>query len=324
MVKKEEGQGMAFCCSCKKEIDALTIKCPHCNYTFPEKKYIEDKLRHKFVRNLIVSGVIVSAFCYNIFSARYYFRHVGEIILGFLLFPLYILSSILFLGTSHGPTRIANSVRGGVGLTLFIVSNFIMAFLYGQFLAMFQPKSSELSVAGRYYPSKFFIYLFMVWFVLVFSTSFVTFPTKYIDCDMYRFGCKNNLKQIGISLMIYANAYEEHFPPYDGAKGLDILSKNGFLKNQYIFLCPTVTLNNYGEKRISNNEFILTDYEYYGGLKESDPKDTPIAWDKASNHTDCRNVLFLDGKVKEIKNKEWEETVYPRLKEIKAAKKGKR
>ena len=79
--------------------------------------------------------------------------------------------------------------------------------------------------------------------------------------------------------------------------------------NPAIFLCPTVKYNNRirGNIRDLQNSF-FTDYEYRGGLTYSSPGDTPIAWDKHNNHKNCRNVLFVNGRVKEISDKKWMES----------------
>lgn len=304
---------MAYCTKCKKEIDALATECLHCTFSFPDEKIPADKFKHKFVRHTIVALFLFSVFCYHIFSARYDFRHLGEIILTILLIPIYIPCGMLFLSTSHGPIRIADSIYGFELITYFIIAGMIGSYLYSWIILSMDNKSLY-SGTGKYFPPKYVIKLFVICFLIIFTTSFIGFKPKYYDRGMDRLSCINTLRQIGLSLRMYSNNNDEHFPPYDGAKGLNILKRTGYLDNDRVYLCPTVIINNkFKEKRKIEKDLLLTDYEYCGNLTESDPNDTPLAWDKETNHKNYRNVLFVDGYVKGVSESEWKEKVMPKI-----------
>ncbi|NOY75164.1 MAG: DUF4190 domain-containing protein [Kiritimatiellaeota bacterium] len=111
-----------------------------------------------------------------------------------------------------------------------------------------------------------------------------------------KIACLNNLKQIGLSLRIYSNAYKGQFPPYDGAQGLELLRKEGFLENPKIYVCPSSKTKAaaYGESLTEDT----VDYVYIGNHSENDSTDAEIAYGKDGNHRGYRNVLYLDGHVK--------------------------
>ena len=102
---------------------------------------------------------------------------------------------------------------------------------------------------------------------------------------------------------MYSSVYDEQYPPYDGAKGLDLLRSEGFLKNPRIFLCPST-----GTKPAAYGEPLTeatVDYEYFGGHNESESIDIPLACDKPNNHDKYGNILFLDGHVKGYAGLNW-------------------
>ena len=307
---------MAYCTKCKKEIDALAIKCPHCKYIFSEEKTQKEKFKYKFVRHTIVALFIFSIFSYNVFYARYYFRDLGEIILTILLFPVYM--SYIFVMPTCGivPYRFADSFHNPYGYCFFVAFGMIGSYIYSILFLSIDKRVSSYSVNGKYFPSRSLIKFFILCFFIIFVTSFIKLnkKTNYYDMAMHRISCRNNLQQIGLSLRMYSNNFNGHFPPYDGAKGLNILVKENYLNNKLVYICPTVKFNNrFKEKREKGMNVLLTDYQYCGNLNESDPKDTPLAWDKTSNHKKYRNVLFITGKVKGIHDSEWEEKISSKI-----------
>lgn len=118
-----------------------------------------------------------------------------------------------------------------------------------------------------------------------------------------KIACTNNLKQIGLALRMYSNVYDEQFPPYDGAKGLDLLRQGGFLENPKVFVCPS------GKTIPAAYNQSLTeatvDYKYFGGLSANSPSRTPVACDKPNNHDNYGNVLTVDGYVKGYQGNSW-------------------
>jgi prepilin-type processing-associated H-X9-DG protein len=145
--------------------------------------------------------------------------------------------------------------------------------------------------------SNVIIVLFIFSFII-----FVVFPvvlnynSGYAREKARRISCASNLKQIGLALKQYSMDYNDQFPPYDGAKGLEILRKNDYLTDYKIYTCPSSA----NSKPAKDNEPLKeenVDYVFRGGLNETLPADTPIAWDKNENHTKYGNILYIDGHV---------------------------
>jgi prepilin-type processing-associated H-X9-DG protein len=122
--------------------------------------------------------------------------------------------------------------------------------------------------------------------------------------------CTSNLKILGISLFQYADNYEGFFPNKSGAEGIEQLHGGGYFdeyKDFQIYVCPSTgkrkSMNKLTEKDV--------DYIYRSGFslhcEDIDPAKTPVAWDKAENHKDYGNVLFLDGHVQGFIGANWME-----------------
>ena len=116
-----------------------------------------------------------------------------------------------------------------------------------------------------------------------------------------KISCTNNLKQIGLSMRMYSNVYEEAFPNKNGRSGLQMLSTEGFLEATKVYVCPSTTDKVYETTDITVN----SSYCYGGGLTESTSIASGLAADNSDNHDKYGNILFVDGHVKGYAGNNW-------------------
>ncbi|MCP4260996.1 MAG: DUF1559 domain-containing protein [Planctomycetes bacterium] len=105
-----------------------------------------------------------------------------------------------------------------------------------------------------------------------------------------RMVCATNLKGIGLALIIYANDYDDQFPP-----DLETLISKAEMPAKGL-ICPASKLKK--------------TYIYRGASITVD--DTPwmiTVYDKTGNHSDGRNVLFLDGHVEWVEEERFQELI---------------
>jgi prepilin-type N-terminal cleavage/methylation domain-containing protein/prepilin-type processing-associated H-X9-DG protein len=116
-----------------------------------------------------------------------------------------------------------------------------------------------------------------------------------------KISCTNNLKQIGLSLRMYSNVYEEAFPSQSGRTGLQELAINGFLENTQVYACPSTT------DKVTSTVTVdsLSSYCYAGGISEASSVDSAVAGDRSNNHEKFGNLLFVDGHVKGYAGSAW-------------------
>ena len=119
-----------------------------------------------------------------------------------------------------------------------------------------------------------------------------------------KISCTNNLKQIGLSIRMYSNVYDEQFPNYaSGAyNALALLVTEGFLENTKVYVCPSTTVSGLTASSISTGS---SSYVYAPGLSEASSVDSGLACDKATNHDKYGNILFVDGHVKGYAGASW-------------------
>ncbi len=133
--------------------------------------------------------------------------------------------------------------------------------------------------------------------------------------------CVNNMKQIGVTLMMYSNDFHNQFTvgigctpdsngPYHNSSALANLLYTDYIQSAKPFICRstkhTAVGNDEYSKLASNNDSAdgknATDkycsYLYVGGLSSTEVNaDYGIARDKNKNHKNSGNVLWGDGHV---------------------------
>lgn len=115
--------------------------------------------------------------------------------------------------------------------------------------------------------------------------------------DARKISCSNNLKQIGLSMRMYAGVYSEAYPDKNGRAGLQQLAEWGFLEATQVYVCP------------NTDDIVETPLDIY--------KDASYAWkdemgewnhflpaslmavssDREKNHYLFGNILYVDGHV---------------------------
>jgi len=119
-----------------------------------------------------------------------------------------------------------------------------------------------------------------------------------------KISCTNNLKQIGLSLRMYSNVYDEAFPVVaygDGRTSLQLLGTEGFLEATKVYVCPSTTDSVPTIDDIDTN----ASYSYATNLTEAGSVDSGIACDNDENHDKYGNILFIDGHVKGYAGTSW-------------------
>jgi prepilin-type processing-associated H-X9-DG protein len=106
----------------------------------------------------------------------------------------------------------------------------------------------------------------------------------------YQNACMNNLKQIGVSMQMYANENQEKFP----SDFQSLVPKYVPAVQVTLFVCPA-TRHQPGD---ASNLIAWTDYVLVANRKTSDSPDTVLAFSKPDcYHGRGGNVLFVDGHV---------------------------
>jgi prepilin-type N-terminal cleavage/methylation domain-containing protein/prepilin-type processing-associated H-X9-DG protein len=111
-----------------------------------------------------------------------------------------------------------------------------------------------------------------------------------------RVNCAGNLKQIGLSLLMYSGDFDGFFLNKNGNTGenFDPLVSQNYIQDGKVWACPSrSTVLTLG---------MVTAFRYIGsGLKDdnSNATSSSLAYDKSMNHpnNDWSNSLFIDGHV---------------------------
>lgn len=204
----------------------------------------------------------------------------------FALASLLLLIMIIPLGKTGG-------AAGGV-LAVFAIIGFLLL----AFLSLITGLLSLFKIKRKQARGKAFVIAGMgMSILLILLVSVASIPLLSSAREKgRRISCASNLKQIGLALKIYSLDYNDQFPPYNGAKGLELLRRNNYLTDYNVYTCPS----NANAKPGKNNEPLTgenVDYVFRGGLTERDPAETMIAWSKDLNHKGYWNILYLDGHV---------------------------
>ena len=118
----------------------------------------------------------------------------------------------------------------------------------------------------------------------------------------------SNMKQIGMALHIYAQDYDEQFPP----TLMELYPK--YINSPSVFWCPTdkdsmpTDINNNKMDAINS---VRISYQYNSGYNIPSSSDIPLVWDNGcggslDNHKKGGNVLYLDGHVQWLPKEQWE------------------
>lgn len=94
--------------------------------------------------------------------------------------------------------------------------------------------------------------------------------------------CLNNLRNLGLSLHLYAEDNDGFFPP-------DLAALEPYYKNPDVLFCPAVP-----HARAVSEQF-STDYLYRTGLRNDDPAGEPVIADNQPRHQRGANILTVDG-----------------------------
>jgi prepilin-type processing-associated H-X9-DG protein/prepilin-type N-terminal cleavage/methylation domain-containing protein len=115
--------------------------------------------------------------------------------------------------------------------------------------------------------------------------------------------CLSNLRQIGQSLQMYGNDYEDYYVREADEDGFEILIAEEYMKNPGIIICKSggaqaaSDLTNLAPENVS--------YLLEADMSVRDPVDSAICGDKETNHRNYGNVLFIDGHVEGFNGSNW-------------------
>lgn len=140
--------------------------------------------------------------------------------------------------------------------------------------------------------------------ILVLSALILPFLARRRDRAIKE-ACKQNLKQIGLALSMYSGNYGyppgEAFPHKNGRAGLQMLAEVGFIDTTATYVCPNTGDTVSDMTKVSQN----ASYAYAGGLTEANSCDSATTADRANNHNQYGNILFVDRSIKGYSGVNW-------------------
>ncbi|MDP7035212.1 MAG: DUF1559 domain-containing protein [Planctomycetota bacterium] len=109
--------------------------------------------------------------------------------------------------------------------------------------------------------------------------------------------CKSNLKQLGIGIANYADAFNDYYPPFGNPAFCERLLRSGAVSDPSVFDCPST-----GDHAGVHYDYATWEKANFGGARViKNASRIPALWDASiENHEDARCVLFLDGHVEEM------------------------
>jgi len=149
--------------------------------------------------------------------------------------------------------------------------------------------------------------LLFICFIAFFTLALAP-ATSCSSAKARRISCSSNLRQIGIALKMYAQDNKEFYPPYDDAKGLEMLRAGGYLENVKMYTCPSTEDNIFDNNELRDDE---CSFVYRSGMGTESGPNVAIAWDRSSNHNKYGNILYADGHVSGSTGANWMQEIKP-------------
>lgn len=129
-----------------------------------------------------------------------------------------------------------------------------------------------------------------------------------------RVSCASNLEQIGMSLNMYAQAYDGHYP----RKNNDFAALSSTLNSKDILRCPS-DADSYDSSSVAPppagggdaRKNPVSSYVLKGGLTNDSRADTVMGGEIKAFHGDLVNVLYLGGHVRAVPSDGYKPVVAP-------------
>ncbi len=132
------------------------------------------------------------------------------------------------------------------------------------------------------------------------------------------FRCRAQLKHLGLAVHIYATDHAEQFPPGPTAAAVfsELLSSPlpnaSYLSgaSEKLFICPGAKQDMESWEKLGKLTDETCSYEWVAGLDANSSPDFILAYDKSpDHHGGRRNVLRVDGRVEEMTEERFQETM---------------